>query len=263
MAETAATRPASMIRDITLAPSGHQKIAWARDHMPVMNMLRQEFVRTQPLKGLTVTMCLHLEAKTAYLAQTLQAAGGDIVVCASNPLSTQDDVVAALVDSGITAFAWYGATMDEYEMHLTKALDCLPNAIIDDGADLVGMLHKHRQAQAKTIIGACEETTTGIKRIKSMDAEGILLFPMVAVNDAMMKYLFDNRYGTGQSVWAICCKSRKVWSRLPSSTNTSSNVSATDSMTAVSRLYISVTLSCSLWNGTTIEYFSTVKILAP
>ncbi|MGE5544486.1 MAG: adenosylhomocysteinase, partial [Bacillota bacterium] len=189
------------IRDRTLALSGYRKIEWARRHMPVLNLLQQEFQASQPLKGLKIALCLHLEAKTAHFAQTLKQAGGQIFACASNPLSTQDDVVAALVDSGITTFAWHGATPEEYDMHLAATLDCQPDAIIDDGQDLVAMLHKSRREQAKSVIGGCEETTTGIHRLRSMEREGLLLFPMIAVNDAYMKYLFDNRYGTGQSVW--------------------------------------------------------------
>lgn len=191
----------SKISDISLAPAGYKKIAWAGQHMPVMSMLRQQLEKEKPLQGLRIAMCLHLEAKTAFLAQTLQAGGGEIVVCGSNPLSTQDDVVAALVDSGITAFAHHGCSMEEYDQAVEMLLDCEPDALIDDGGDVVGTMHKHRPEQAKTIIGGCEETTTGILRLKAMDEEGILLFPMVAVNDAYMKYLFDNRYGTGQSVW--------------------------------------------------------------
>lgn len=195
------TMPASMLRDISLAPEGHRKIEWVSQHMPVMNMLRAEFAQARPLEGKTIAMCLHLEAKTAYLALTLQAAGARVVACASNPLSTQDDVVAALAENGVTVYAWHGATAEEYEMHLAKALDCRPDAIIDDGGDLVGMLHRDRLEQARQIIGGCEETTTGILRLKAMEEEGSLVFPMMAVNDAFMKYLFDNRYGTGQSVW--------------------------------------------------------------
>lgn len=193
--------PAAMIRDINLAPSGHRKIEWVSLYMPVLNMLRAEFEKTKPLAGLRVSVCLHLEAKTAYLAQTLAKAGAQVFCCASNPLSTQDDVVAALVDSGIPTYAWYGSNEHEYESHISACLDCMPDAIIDDGGDLIGMLTKSRLKQAKTIIGGCEETTTGIHRLKSMEREGALLFPMMAVNDAYMKYLFDNRYGTGQSVW--------------------------------------------------------------
>lgn len=193
--------PESMIRDLTLAASGYRKIEWASRHMPVLNLLQQEFQASKPLQGLKIALCLHLEAKTAYFAQTLKEAGGQIFACASNPLSTQDDVVAALVDSGITTFAWHGATPEEYHAHLTATLDCWPDAIIDDGQDLVALLHKSRKEQALSVIGGCEETTTGIHRLRSMEREGLLLFPMIAVNDAYMKYLFDNRYGTGQSVW--------------------------------------------------------------
>ena len=191
----------SIIKDIGLAPSGHNKLEWVSNHMPVLNMLRSEFQNTKPLEGKTIVCCLHLEAKTGYLLQTLKAAGARVVACASNPLSTQDDVVAALVDSGIAMFAKYGESAEEYHAFLEKALDCLPDAIIDDGADLVSLLHKDRRDQAQKIIGGCEETTTGIVRLRSMDNDNALLFPMIAVNDAYMKYLFDNRYGTGQSVW--------------------------------------------------------------
>ncbi|MEA4924211.1 MAG: adenosylhomocysteinase [Syntrophomonadaceae bacterium] len=191
----------SIIRDIGLAPSGHNKLEWVKSHMPVLNSLYAEFQISKPLAGKTIACCLHLEAKTGYLLQTLQAAGARVVACASNPLSTQDDVVAALVDSGITVFAIYGESPEEYHAFLEKALDCEPDAIIDDGADLVSLLHKTRREQAGNIIGGCEETTTGIVRIRSLDHDKALLFPMMAVNDAYMKYLFDNRYGTGQSVW--------------------------------------------------------------
>lgn len=191
----------SIIRDIGLAAAGCHKLEWVQSHMPVLNRLKQEFEQTQPLAGKTVACCLHLEAKTGYLLQTLQAAGARVIACASNPLSTQDDVVAALVDSGITVFAVHGESLAEYRLYLKKTLDCGPDAIIDDGADLVTLLHKERPGQARQIIGGCEETTTGIVRLRSMDEDGTLLFPMMAVNDAYMKYLFDNRYGTGQSVW--------------------------------------------------------------
>lgn len=191
----------SIIKDIGLAAAGYHKLEWVQNHMPVLNRLKQEFEQTQPLAGKTVACCLHLEAKTGYLLQTLQAAGARVIACASNPLSTQDDVVAALVDSGITVFAIHGESIADYRLYLEKTLDCQPDAIIDDGADLVTLLHKERPEQARMIIGGCEETTTGIVRLRSMDEDGTLLFPMMAVNDAYMKYLFDNRYGTGQSVW--------------------------------------------------------------
>ena len=191
----------SIIKDLSLAPYGYKKLEWVQQYMPVLNILREDFEKTLPLKNKTIACCLHLEAKTGYLLQTLQAAGADVIACASNPLSTQDDVVAALVNSGITVFAIHGESTEEYEHFMQLMLDCQPDAIIDDGADVVSTLHKDRPEQAKKIIGGCEETTTGIIRLKSMDDDQALLFPMMAVNDAYMKYLFDNRYGTGQSVW--------------------------------------------------------------
>jgi adenosylhomocysteinase len=195
------TQPHSIIKDIALAADGCRKLEWVQGRMPVINQLRREYAQTRPLSGKTIACCLHLEAKTGYLLQTLQTAGAKVIACASNPLSTQDDVVAALAGSGITVYAIHGESMSEYERFLNLALDAGPDAIIDDGADLVTLLHKERQQQAKAIIGACEETTTGIVRLRSMDRDGALLFPVIAVNDAYMKYLFDNRYGTGQSVW--------------------------------------------------------------
>lgn len=195
-----AARP-SIIRDIALAPEGHKKLEWAKRHMPVLSKLKADFEKDQPLAGKTIACVLHLEAKTGFLLQTLQAAGADVVACASNPLSTQDDVVAALVDSGITMYALYGESLEDYDVFLNKALDCMPDAIIDDGADAVTTVIKQRPEQAKNVVGGCEETTTGIIRLKAMEADGALPFPMIAVNDTHMKYLFDNRYGTGQSVW--------------------------------------------------------------
>lgn len=191
----------SLIRDITLAPQGKLKLDWVKAHMPLLNTIEEQFKKEQPFKGLKVSICLHLEAKTGYLAQVVQAGGAQVAVCGSNPLSTQDDVVAALVESGITAYAWHNVTTEEYHDHINKVLDFRPNAIIDDGGDLVSILHSQRLEQTKEIIGGCEETTTGIIRLKSLDKEGKLQFPMMAVNDAYCKYLFDNRYGTGQSVW--------------------------------------------------------------
>ncbi|MBC9785987.1 adenosylhomocysteinase [Heliobacterium chlorum] len=191
----------SMIRDISLAPKGQLKIDWVAQHMPILNQLKKDFEKRKPLAGKRVIICLHLEAKTAYLALTVKAAGAEVAVCGSNPLSTQDDVVAALVQNGVTAYAWYGATDEEYKMHLNKALDFQPDILIDDGGDLVATLHAERPEQAKKIVGGAEETTTGILRLKALAKEGHLSFPMMAVNDAQMKYLFDNRYGTGQSVW--------------------------------------------------------------
>jgi adenosylhomocysteinase len=191
----------SIIRDITLAPSGHNKLTWVSQNMPVLNTLKEEFLQHKPLAGKTIVCCLHLEAKTGYLLQTLKAAGANVIGCASNPLSTQDDVVAALVDSGIVIYALHGETSEQYHEFLNKALDWMPDAIIDDGADVISELHKNRPEQARQIIGGCEETTTGIVRLRAMDRDNALSFPVMAVNDAYMKYLFDNRYGTGQSVW--------------------------------------------------------------
>jgi adenosylhomocysteinase len=191
----------STIRDLALAPLGQRKIDWVNSHMPVLNYLRQEFERDQPFIGKKVVICLHLEAKTAFLAKVIQAGGAQVVVVASNPLSTQDDVVAALVRGGIRAHAWHGATENEYRTHLNLALDFKPDYIIDDGGDLVSTIHKERQELLTKVIGGAEETTTGILRLRSMEKNGDLRFPMIAVNDAGCKYLFDNRYGTGQSVW--------------------------------------------------------------
>lgn len=190
-----------LIRDLGLAPSGHVKIEWVKTRMPILRQLEEEFKERRPFTGKTVAMCLHLEAKTAYLAKVVQAGGAEVVAVASNPLSTQDDVVAALVSDGIQSFAWYGATESEYHMHLKKAVECRPDLVVDDGGDLVSLLHNEYQEQLPRVIGGCEETTTGILRLKAMERDGVLSFPMMAVNNAYCKFLFDNRYGTGQSVW--------------------------------------------------------------
>ena len=191
----------SLIRDLKLAPQGLLKIEWVKKHMPIMNELHQEFTKEQPLAGKRLLLCLHLEAKTAYFAQTLHAGGAEVTVVASNPLSTQDDVVAALVASGVRAYAWYGSTSEEYFANIRRALNHHPEIIIDDGGDVVALLHTERPEQIPEVIGGCEETTTGLVRLRAMERKGELKFPMIAVNDAYMKYLFDNRYGTGQSVW--------------------------------------------------------------
>ena len=191
----------SIIKDSLLAPAGERKLAWVKSYMPLMNSLFSDLSENKPLQDKTILCCLHLEAKTGYLLQTLQAAGARVAACASNPLSTQDDVVAALVKSGITVYAIHGESTDDYQRFINLALDCHPDAIIDDGADVVSTILSDRPQQAREIIGGCEETTTGVLRLKAMEADQALLFPMIAVNDAYMKYLFDNRYGTGQSVW--------------------------------------------------------------
>lgn len=194
-------RPAYEVRDLSLAPSGHQKIRWVRDHMPLLRELEEEFKRTRPFEGVRVSLSIHMEAKTAYLCQVLAAGGADLAATGSNVLSTQDDVAAALADCGIPIFAYHAATAEEYHRHLVYTLSHKPNVVIDDGGDLVSILHKERPDLAADVWGGCEETTTGILRLKAMEREGVLKFPMVAVNDADCKHLFDNRYGTGQSVW--------------------------------------------------------------
>ncbi|MGN0733306.1 MAG: adenosylhomocysteinase [Emergencia sp.] len=189
------------IRDISLAPSGHQKIEWVRNNMPLLRGLEEEFIQTKPFEGIKISLSVHLEAKTAYLCKVLAAGGAQMSVTGSNILSTQDDVAAALVDDGLMVFAYHGATPEEYDRHIEMCLEHKPNIIIDDGGDLVGMLHTKRPDLAEEVWGGCEETTTGVIRLKAMAREGVLRFPMVAVNDADCKHLFDNRYGTGQSVW--------------------------------------------------------------
>ena len=189
------------IRDISLAPYGHQKIEWVRDHMPLLRSLEEEFQKTRPFEGVKISLSVHLEAKTAYLCKVLAAGGAQMSITGSNILSTQDDVCAALVEDGLSVFAYHNATMDEYERHIEMCLECKPNIIIDDGCDLVTCLHEKRPDLAVEAWGGCEETTTGIIRLRALDNEGLLKFPMMAVNDADMKHLFDNRYGTGQSTW--------------------------------------------------------------
>lgn len=191
----------SMIKDIALAPTGHQKIAWVKEHMPLLNILNERYAEKKIFDGLNMVVTIHLEAKTAYLAQTLKNCGANVVVTGSNPLSTQDDVAAALADSGITVFAAHACSQEEYDLYLSKALDTKPSLIIDDGGDLVNMLHSTRRELIPNLIGGSEETTTGVHRLKALNEAGKLAFPMIAVNDAYCKYLFDNRYGTGQSSW--------------------------------------------------------------
>ena len=189
------------IRDINLAPSGHRKIEWVRNNMPLLRALEDEFKETKPFEGMKISLSVHLEAKTAYLCLVLAAGGAQMSVTGSNTLSTQDDVAAALADSGLAVFAYHRATEEEYFRHIEMCLEHKPNIIIDDGGDLVEMLHNKRPDLRTEVLGGCEETTTGVIRLKAMEREGILQFPMVAVNDAKCKHLFDNRYGTGQSVW--------------------------------------------------------------
>ena len=189
------------VRDIKLAPQGEMKIKWVEDHMPVLSAIKKQFEADKPFKGLKVTLSIHLEAKTAYLCRVLEAGGAIMSVTGSNPLSTQDDVVAALAAGGMNVYAWYGATDEEYERHISKALANSPNVVMDDGADLSEALHTFLRDKSAEVIGACEETTTGVLRYQIRDRDGSLKFPVVAVNDGDCKHLFDNRYGTGQSVW--------------------------------------------------------------
>ena len=191
----------SMIRDIALAPSGHDKIAWVKNFMPVLNQIEAEYSQTKPFAGKRIVMTIHLEAKTAYLALVLKNAGAEVAITGSNPLSTQDDIAAALVEDGVLVYATHGCTAEEYDEFLAKALDTRPEIIIDDGGDLVSMLHTKRRELLPGILGGSEETTTGVHRLHALAAKGKLEFPMIAANDAYCKYLFDNRYGTGQTTW--------------------------------------------------------------
>ena len=195
-----------VIKDITLAPSGENKIEWVRRNMPLLNGIRADFEQEKPFAGLTVGLSVHLEAKTAYLCRVLQAGGANMIVTGSNPLSTQDDVAAALVrGSGESApmhvYALHGCTPEVYEANIDRVLAHRPDILIDDGGDLVsGVMDRHPELKTH-ILGGCEETTTGVIRLKAMERAGVLPFPMMDVNDADCKHLFDNRYGTGQSVF--------------------------------------------------------------
>jgi adenosylhomocysteinase len=187
------------VKDLNLAESGRQRMEWAAREMPVLKLIRDRFSREKPLKGFKVAGCLHITTETGNLALTLQAGGADLILCASNPLSTQDDVAAALVQFGIPTNAIKGEDEKTYYKHISTALEHGPQMTIDDGADLVTVLHTKRSELIKNVIGGTEETTTGVIRLRSMEKEGALKYPIVAVNDALTKHLFDNRYGTGQS----------------------------------------------------------------
>ena len=191
----------SHIRDINLWESGELKLSWVRAHMPLLEGIEKDFRNSQPFKGLKVALSVHLEAKTAHLCEVMAAGGAEMYITGSNPLSTQDDVAAALVHEGLNVFAIHGCTEEEYFADIRRVLEVGPNIIIDDGGDLVTTLHNEFPELLPGVIGGCEETTTGILRLKAMDAAGKLTFPMMLVNDADCKHLFDNRYGTGQSVW--------------------------------------------------------------
>jgi adenosylhomocysteinase len=188
----------SRIKDSALAPHGNQKLAWVREHMPVLQEIGLQFQREKPFEGKIVSICLHLEAKTGYMAQIFQQAGAEVYISGSNPLSTHDDVCAALVERGINVYSWYNIDTDPHYENLHTLLDAQPDLIIDDGADLISLLHDEKKDIA-SVKGACEETTTGVIRAHALDEEGLLRFPVIAVNDAQCKSLIDNRYGTGQS----------------------------------------------------------------
>jgi len=188
------------VKDLALAPEGMRRIAWADRQMPVLAAIRERFEREQPLAGHRISACLHVTTETANLARTLAAGGADVVLCASNPLSTQDDVAAALVEEyGVGVFAIKGEDNDTYYRHIEAAVDHRPHLTMDDGADVIGVLHSRRQDLLGEIMGGTEETTTGVIRLKALERDGKLGFPIVAVNEADTKHLFDNRYGTGQS----------------------------------------------------------------
>ena len=187
------------IKDIALAPFGKDKIDWVASYMPILNTVRREFEKTKPFAGKKISMSIHLEAKTAYLAKVLRAGGAEVFVTGCNPLSTQDDVAAALAAEGFTVNAVHGATAEEYKQDLVATLSCCPDLIIDDGGDFIALLHGEYQHLGKNLIGGCEETTTGIHRLLARQKAGLLNYPMMDVNDADCKHLFDNRYGTGQS----------------------------------------------------------------
>ena len=189
------------IADISLAPQGQLKIDWVRRNMPVLRSIEADFAREKPLAGLKVVLSVHLEAKTAYLCKVLQAGGAQMCVTGSNPLSTQDDVAAALAASGLEVHAIHGSAEMDYQKQLLNALAFGPNIIIDDGGELLELIRTHYPQLLPDVIGGCEETTTGITRINKLAKAGLLPFPMMLVNDADCKHLFDNRYGTGQSVW--------------------------------------------------------------
>ena len=194
------TAPRHDVKDLALAPSGVTRITWADAEMPVLAAIRERFERERPLDGVRISACLHVTTETANLARTLAAGGADVVLCASNPLSTQDDVAAALVEEyGISVYAIRGEDNDTYYSHIEAAVDHRPQLTMDDGADVIGVLHKERRDQLSEIIGGTEETTTGVIRLRALEAQGELAFPIVAVNEALTKHLFDNRYGTGQS----------------------------------------------------------------
>ncbi len=187
------------VKDKSLAPQGKLQIEWAAKHMPVLCQIKERFAKEKPLKGLTLGACLHVTKETAVLVETLVAGGATVSLCGSNPLSTQDDVAAALAEEGVHVFAWRGQNTQEYYNCIEKALDYKPNITLDDGADVIGTIHSKHPELIKNVKGGTEETTTGVVRLRAMEADDSLKYAIIAVNDAYTKYLFDNRYGTGQS----------------------------------------------------------------
>jgi len=187
------------VKDLGLADRGELLIEWASRHMPVLNQIRERFSVERPLEGLRIGACLHVTKETAVLVKTLIAGGAEVALCGSNPLSTQDEVAAALARMGVKVYAWRGETTEEYYWCINRVIDYRPAITLDDGADLVGTIHSSRREALKNVLGGTEETTTGVIRLKAMAQRGILEYPIIAVNDAYTKYLFDNRYGTGQS----------------------------------------------------------------
>ena len=187
------------IKDVNLAPSGRKKIEWVKAYMPLLAKIREDFIKEQPFKGMKISMSIHLEAKTACLAETLKAGGAEVYATGCNPLSTQDDVAAALSLAGVTVNARHGIDEEGYKKHLIATLSCVPDLMIDDGGDFTSLIHGECRELGKNLIGGCEETTTGIHRLRAREAKGLLDYTMIDVNDADCKHLFDNRYGTGQS----------------------------------------------------------------
>ncbi len=189
----------SKIKDLSLAPQGQLKIEWARAHMPVLERIRLRFEKEKPFRGLSIGMCIHLEMKTAVLGETLQVGGASVAITGSNPLSTHDDVAAALAKSGVNVYAWRGVTPTEHRENLFQVLGHRPHIMIDDGAELSVAVHTDKKELLGHVIGACEETTTGVHRYRAMEKDGTLRYPVIAVNDAFTKFLFDSQHGTGQS----------------------------------------------------------------
>ena len=191
----------SIVKDMSLAPSGHQKIEWVRDFMPALSGIEERFRKEKPFEGLTIAVSVHLEAKTANLGLVLREGGAEVHLTGCNPLSTQDDVAAAMADKGVDTYGVYGVTPQEYEDLLVETLKCRPHLIVDDGGDLISLLGGKCAQYADRLLGGCEETTTGIHRLYARERAGILPCPMMAVNDAKAKHYYDNKYGTGQSTW--------------------------------------------------------------